>query len=329
MAKQTKITNETKKYNLQSSDVPPQFREPHITSGYRQDQLSTWECIQSLFHRTNETLNVWTHVLALVFFLLYCSPVFLAGNAFQDSFIYPLLSFAIGISSVYIMSIGAHTFNCMSIKAHKICYFFDYAAISFYTFTAGMAFYSYSRPLHIGWAIFNNRAAFVSVSALISFISTSVACHAHSHQWRHKSTIRTFFYASAWLYNTAPYTACILLSDKGCNVFSRYDFQRHCLLMIAGAFAYVSHLPERLMIGVFDFFGHSHQFLHVLCAMANSDGFSAVQKDLVTRRMALDQFPPPTFANTLGLTLFVMVGNVAIVLWFTKKLYTITDKRDD
>lgn len=47
-------------------DVPPLFRERFILSGYRPVGLS-WRCYAlSLFQIHNETLNVWSHLLAAV-----------------------------------------------------------------------------------------------------------------------------------------------------------------------------------------------------------------------------------------------------------------------
>lgn len=47
-------------------DVPLLFRERFILSGYRPAGLS-WRCyVLSLFQIHNETLNVWSHLLAAV-----------------------------------------------------------------------------------------------------------------------------------------------------------------------------------------------------------------------------------------------------------------------
>lgn len=47
-------------------DVPPLFRERFIRAGYRPVGLS-WRCyVLSLFQIHNETLNVWSHLLAAV-----------------------------------------------------------------------------------------------------------------------------------------------------------------------------------------------------------------------------------------------------------------------
>lgn len=51
---------------LRDLDVPTLFREPFVLSGYRPVGLS-WRCYAlSLFQIHNETLNVWSHLLAAI-----------------------------------------------------------------------------------------------------------------------------------------------------------------------------------------------------------------------------------------------------------------------
>lgn len=48
------------------TEVPPLFRKPFIVSGYR-PVGQRWRCyVLSLFQVHNETINVWSHLLAAV-----------------------------------------------------------------------------------------------------------------------------------------------------------------------------------------------------------------------------------------------------------------------
>nr|XP_019967441.1 PREDICTED: membrane progestin receptor beta-like [Paralichthys olivaceus] len=54
---------------LPDMDVPPLFRQQFILSGYRPVDLS-WRCyVLSLFQLHNETLSVWSPLLAAVYML--------------------------------------------------------------------------------------------------------------------------------------------------------------------------------------------------------------------------------------------------------------------
>ena len=144
----------TTKSKLEEADlvdfdkVPSFFREPFIISSYRKCDSSAWYCFKSLFQATNETINIWSHVLAFAVFMLRFASAFAKHKLQEDPFVYPLLCFAFGICVMLAMSVSAHLFNCMSTKACHVCFFFDYAAISVYTFTAGQVFYFYSRPVN-------------------------------------------------------------------------------------------------------------------------------------------------------------------------------------
>lgn len=51
---------------IRDVDVPPLFRERYILSGYRLAGQPWRRYVLSLFQRHNETLNVWSHLLAAI-----------------------------------------------------------------------------------------------------------------------------------------------------------------------------------------------------------------------------------------------------------------------
>jgi len=211
----------------------------------------------------------------------------------------------------------------MSVKARHICFFFDYAAISVYTFTAGQVFYFYSRPVDNDIFIYNTPSLFLGISAAISFVSTFACSYSFSKKTRFDAVAKAGTYTSSWLYNTSPYLTMLLLCDKASTCSSHasvHYFARHCLFYAGGTLAYVCRIPERLMIGVFDVLGHSHHFLHILCAIGAADEFSAVELDMIQRRAVMEPLPGATFANSILLTALVVLGNIAVVLWCAKRL---------
>ncbi|XP_022789585.1 membrane progestin receptor gamma-A-like [Stylophora pistillata] len=303
--------------------VPSFFREPFIISSYRKCDSSAWHCFKSLFQATNETINIWSHVLAFAVFALRFASVFAKHKPWDDTFVYPLVCFAFGICVMLAMSAGAHLFNCMSIKARHVCFFFDYAAISVYTFTAGQVFYFYSRPLNTNWMIFNTPALFLGISAAISFASTWACCYSFCSRSRFDAALKAGTYISSWLFNTSPYLTMLSLCNTTLTCSSPLSiqyFNRHCLFYAGGTLAYVFRVPERLMIGVFDVLGHSHHFLHILCAIGAADEFSAVELDMLQRKAIIEPLPGPTFSNSILLTILVVLGNISVVLLCTRYL---------
>ena len=309
---------------LKFDQVPSLFQEPFIMSGYRRCDSSAWECIKSLFQATNESINIWSHMLALVVFVIRFGFVLASYKPWHDSFACPMFCFALGISLMLIMSVGAHLFNCMSIRAHHICFFFDYAGISVYSFTAGSAFYFYSRPVGTGLRLFDNPIVFLVISAVISFGSTLACCRSLCQRSRFGAAIRAGTYMVSWVFNTSPYLILLLSCGNGSpqcsSAASVHYFLRHCMFYAGGTMAYVLRVPERLMIGVFDVLGHSHHFLHILCCIGASDEFTAVEMDMIQRRSILEEFHGPTFLNSILLTALVVAGNIAVVWWCAKQL---------
>lgn len=310
-------------FNLGIGEVPTEFREPFILSGYRKPYLLARECLVSLFTYSNETVNVWSHVLATILFnLCYCRVFLHVHNPLEDAFVHPLLAFAIAVSAMFVMSSGAHLFNSMSPRIRHICFFFDYAAISTYTFAAGQVFFFYSRPERSSLAILTRSDLFLGISASLAFVTTAMCC-ASRHRWRrYKHVIRTVSFAMTWILNTLPYTwrLATCSSQFECHAISKPYFLRQVWCFAIAAFSNAYRLPERWFPKVFDFFGQSHHFLHILCAIGAGDEFTAVMLDMEGRRQILEHLHTVTLSNSLGLMSLVLVGNITVVLMFAKTL---------
>ena len=312
-------------FGLRSDEVPAQFREMFICSGYRKPYSTAMDCVKSAFLPLNETVNVWTHFVPFLLFLVRFAFLFSKYSLIKDAYVYPLLSFAIGICGFLLMSSGAHLFNSMSPRVRHICFFFDYSAISVYSVGAGQAFYFYSRSLNSSDTLFNSCSAFLAISCLISVFSTFTCC-ASRHRWpKMKYVIRTLCFVLAFFFNSFPYLHRVFVDSA-----SQFDapeeqlaisyFRRHSLFYLISALANMSRMPERLIPGVFDLVGHSHHFLHVFTALGAADQFTAIQIQMESRRNDLEHFPIATFGNSLGLMVFICVINCGIVLWFGKSL---------
>lgn len=306
---------------LPQCQIPEVFKIPFIVSGYRRPGLSFWECVKSLLRSSNETFNVWSHLIALIFFIL----VNMTTLRTDDPFYLPLVSFAVGISVLYFTSSCAHLFNCMSANSHRICFFLDYAAIGFYTFTAGQVLFFYSRTASSSIWIYDSLALFQIVSSIFSFLLTFFCCVSSHPRWQnHKALLKVVILVVNWLVITSPYTVRLLLcqNDPAYNCVSTVYFKRHVIFCGLGAVLYAARLPERLMIGVFDNFGQSHNLQHILVAMGIQQAFNTAHVDLYGRRTVLAArfTSQPTVMNTVGVAILVLMGHVAIVLWFVSKL---------
>lgn len=82
----------------------------------------------------------------------------------------------------------------------------------------------------------------------------------------------------------------------------------------------VTRVPERFAPGMFDFIGHSHNFLHVFTTLGDHFAISVFLSDLAVRKEALAAEDIPSFFETIGLTVLVLAGNLLVVFWFARSV---------
>lgn len=312
---------------LRDDEIPEAYREKYIISRYRPRNLTALESVRSVFHANNETVNFWSHFLSGVILIArYCSVVW-RHSPLADPFYFPLTSFTLGCCTLYTMSCLAHVFSSMSEREFHIGYYLDYAAISVYTFTAGQAFYFYCHPIASGLLLYDCRELFLFLSAVISFGATYSCCMSR-HRWLNlRFIIRTGSYIVSWLHNCSPYFMRQLYcsTDSICNPDSVHIFKGCFLSFATAALANMSRVPERFFPGTFDLIGQSHHFLHVMTTIGDHFAYSVFLSDLTARKEALTVEHIPSFPETIGLTLLVLAGNLAIVFWFARSLRFTSD----
>ena len=247
-----------------------------------------------------------------------------------DPFNLPMLSAGIGTVTVYLTSGSAHLFNPMSEKAYKTCFFFDYAGISLMTFTSCQVLFFYTRPMNTGWMIFESPSLFFSVASCLSFLGTYLCCKTNSTNNVFSTSLRAAAFLAGYLNTTVHYLGgavfCSCLDDDTCLAFSacgrlsRDFYVSHVVNMILSDLLYSGRFPERIFPGMFDLIGQGHQLMHVLSAIGTEFAYrmielhrkqaqeSAVKMVATVSRVSL--------FNTLMLTIFMLVLNAGIVLWF-------------
>ncbi|XP_068597849.1 membrane progestin receptor gamma-B [Brachionichthys hirsutus] len=321
------------------NQVPQAFHEDSIISGYRHPHSSATDCILSLFHMTNETLNIWTHFLPSWYFLWKLVSVVLILTAWQESFTWPLVVYLVSCCIYPLLSSCAHTFNSMSAQARHICFFFDYGALSFYSLGSAMSYSAYVFPDK--WVNNFFHRYYIPIAVFNTIACTSMACYSrlgspfwqHSHDVANRfskfqspkfnKSLRVVAFAFPYLFDNIPlFYRVFLCVGEGCtdndtNTLHCY----HIALAFLTGFLFATHLPERLAPGSFDFIGHSHQLFHVSGIFATHFQMRAIEQDMLTRRTWLLQHSIPiTFANSVGAALFCVVVNLLIIILFSLPL---------
>nr|XP_019581201.1 PREDICTED: membrane progestin receptor gamma isoform X2 [Rhinolophus sinicus] len=161
---------------LFSIDQMPQvFHEQGILFGYRHPQSSATACILSLFQMTNETLNIWTHLLPFWFFTWRFVTTLYVTDVENDNYSWPLLVY-MSTSCVYpLVSSCAHTFSSMSKNVRHICYFLDYGAVNLFSLGSAIAYSAYAFPDVLVCTTF--RDFYVTLAVLNTIVSTGLSCY--------------------------------------------------------------------------------------------------------------------------------------------------------
>ena len=298
-----------------AQEVPQHIREPFIYTGYRGHCGTALNCLRTtLFVRSNETLNVWTHIIPAIYFawsaIWWFSETSLSGSSW--------LALAIYLSTVCIVPLTsaiAHMFSCASDEAWHICFFVDYAALSAYAIGASVAyqFFAFPSVLQGGWY----AALYVPLSGVIAVVSLAGSCWSRFlPDGTRRKAVRFLSLALPYLFDVAP-VAYGLVVDSEAFQSSRTLHQRQFVAAFLAAVVYCLHLPERLFPGHFYFFGHSHQIFHVIASLGCRFQMMAFLQSSVDERQVSDIISITKFLVTV---VAVAVTDVVILVYFVGQL---------
>uniref|UniRef100_A0A667ZFJ6 Progestin and adipoQ receptor family member 8 n=1 Tax=Myripristis murdjan TaxID=586833 RepID=A0A667ZFJ6_9TELE len=267
-------------------DVPPLFREPYILSGYRPPGLP-WRCyLLSLFQLHNETLNVWSHLLAAVCVALLSLLRFSSRSphVLPQRWTVPLPC------ALTYCSAAAHLLQAHSELAHYSLFFLDYVGVAIYQYGCALALSVYSAEP--AWTL----AVFLPAAAILSWLSCTSCCVAKLCFRRPYPLCRKLCQVVplgvAYLLDVSPlahrlattaWTGSSTLHGLQVPVSSLHQV---ALFLLAACF-FSCPVPERCSPGRYDVIGHAHQLFHLLLALCTLAQQEALFHDFLSRRPAL------------------------------------------
>ncbi|GFR60446.1 membrane progestin receptor gamma [Elysia marginata] len=288
--------------------VPEHFHEHYILRGYRQPKSSISQCLLSLFDPTNETINIWTHFLPTCYFLYVTCQLWGVVDFCGDSYSWALMCYLFVCCAFPLASAVAHLFNVMSDRARHVCFFLDYSALSLFSFGVAIAYRAYCFPSSLllsknpvlVWYCDN----YVNIAAFNAVLSTFLTCQTRflPPSPTHKA-MRLGAFAIPYFYDNIPVVYRILVpyadpgyegetgghqDDLSLSLGGHNLHARQFMFTGFAAFWYATHFPERLLPGVFDIVGHSHQLFHVCGILAVLDQLKAILMDFQHRREFLE-----------------------------------------
>ncbi|KAL3316985.1 Adiponectin receptor protein 1 [Cichlidogyrus casuarinus] len=237
----------------------------YLIFGHRPQIPSFKECFISIFRMHTETMNIWTHLIGFVIFLVLSFWFILQPNMNLEP--WELLVVSIFFLSA-LLSLGFswvfHTVYCHSEGVKKFFNKLDYAGISILTigsFVPWLHFSFYCHPTH-------------KVSYMIGVICLGILCVVVSTKDSFQAPKYRSFRAALFVtlgasgvipclhfIHLAGFWDAILFPPLGWLVLM-------AILYVTGAVIYAMRIPERWSPGRFDIWFQSHQIFHVFVVLA-------------------------------------------------------------
>lgn len=271
---------------LSSLEVPEDFRDIAILSGYRRPGSSFTTCVRSLFKLHNETFNVWTHLISSSFYVYFLLD---QSSGLLQSDDYTILCLLVTCCLFPFGSAIAHLFNCMSPVARHVCFMIDYLSISLYAFGACCANKVYALPRSWQGGQFDNLF-------LICMFVSCVGCVFVSCQTRFMPVcrktkiLRLGAFALPYFLGMTPCMYRVLYCDIDNSCPGASYYSQHFFDTIFTVTFYGGHIPEIFFPGCFDIFFQSHSIFHVVVVVGTFHHAQGVIVDRSTRN-AVDHAP--------------------------------------
>ncbi len=308
--------------NLPREQVPVLHWEPGILTGYRATDQPWSYYFSSLFKLHNETVNVWSHLIAPFIYIYVIWSFHEDLNYWNDPSSWGIL--VLGVTSVLSAfgSAAAHLLHSRSELAHFTMFSIDYMCIAVYGYGFGTMIYHTS----------GNELFYAKMGGIFPYIHTMFAtnitlcnCLArvlyHHRQCKRRKLLQAgscalsilfcesipiFRVYSCWINGT-------LTTDPIINHASYHIFT------ILNALLFSLHQPERSFPGYCDIWGHGHQLFHISVIFGKVFQFYASYRDLMVLPREVLLLAQPNFYHMLANLIAVILLNVAIILFFYPK----------
>eukprot|EP00818_Percolomonas_sp_WS_P001632 CAMPEP_0117438554 /NCGR_PEP_ID=MMETSP0759-20121206/2112_1 /TAXON_ID=63605 /ORGANISM="Percolomonas cosmopolitus, Strain WS" /LENGTH=287 /DNA_ID=CAMNT_0005230247 /DNA_START=344 /DNA_END=1203 /DNA_ORIENTATION=+ len=238
--------------------IPAYQKLPYIVSGYRVHYTRFWDCLMSMFQWHNETVNVWTAFLPLLFFIWQTAQVYLHyyGLEFKEKLI--LTIYCLSACSSFLTSSVFHLFNCMGESVALFTLRLDMLGIAFliggsYLPALYYAFYCDASVCRIYTSI-------ISVLTLCASIMFAIPKFANGFRW---FRIMTFAGIAAFGVVVVTHVLSIRGDEPGIVRQINLIFLMYGMYG-AGVVFYATLVPEAYApVGSMDLIVHSHNIWHL------------------------------------------------------------------
>lgn len=275
--------NDNHKLPLYTYDQIPThlFDNPYILTGYRMG-YSTFMCLHSIFSLHNETLNIWTHLLGFVLFVIVIVfsfiSVLLPGYDHKNKESDADLLISSRSNWMTFLVFGAYSFGCLicllcstafhTLLPHKNmsvygwAHALDYFGITFLVVGSFLPFCYFCFACEPFWQV--SYLIMISVFGIIGLLGPFF------RHWVQKqySRPKIFFYICMVGSGLFPITHMYVFFPGNVVSFVLEGLFLMLTLYAVGLFIYVFQIPEFFFPGKFDLYLSSHQIWHVFVLAA-------------------------------------------------------------
>jgi predicted membrane channel-forming protein YqfA (hemolysin III family) len=254
------------------TEVPSHLRfNPWVLNGYRSPNLTAIGCLQSLTYFHNETINILTHAIPLVYFMVFFYKMIpwqrINCSVLAYFHCFGLVSWAFG-SATY------HLF--MNHRSGEQVYYrlLQWDMIGIWvtqSFGAITTIYSSVVTFPVWFQYF-----FIGLYAILSLFSLREGVLADS-AWKRPASFAFLFVmriiAIGLRINTSPFR-------KNANMQLFHVIMQEFWPLV-GAFISATRIPERYWPGIFDYFFNSHNIMHCFVVFGAIHMHWATHDDLI------------------------------------------------
>lgn len=267
-----------------ASQVPALFQEPYILSGYRPIHQD-WRCyVLSLFQCHNETVNVWTHLLAApVLLLIWWANAGALGFTLDVASI-PLTLFMVSSLTYLCLSVAAHLLQSRSEHAHYFFFFLDYVGVAMYQYGCSLGHYFYSSEQAWRQSI---GMMFLPGAAFFGWLSCAGCCFAKARYRRpyppQRKICQLIPTSLAYALDISPIAHRLLTISWTQEASLPFHALQIGSFTLAAIF-FSCPIPERFFPGRCDFVGQGHQVFHLFLSLCTVFQMQALFLDYAKRR---------------------------------------------
>lgn len=263
------ITDSPAQPGLYSITKLPDFLRfnQYIYNGYRL-HFTRLQCVKSIFMISNETVNIWSHLIGALIFFYFSYQINHLLTHFEKSTVQDhvvVTTFCLSFICCLLFSACYHVFNCHSKESYEYCLRLDLVGISISLCGTYLPSIYYAFYCFIFWRYF--YSGIVIVMIIVNVMLQVCPRRIYTEKLDYKRIVLFVFMAS---FGVVPACHWIALMGGISNPIVQNFIPQLVVMYILCAtafFFYLSKIPERFLPGYCDYVGASHQIWHVLILM--------------------------------------------------------------